>query len=300
MGTPPAFTKPVGVIGVGNMGAAMARRLLDCGCEVWVRDIRPDAEAAVVAAGARSARDCADLARGCALLIVAVVDAAQCDAVLFGPDGAHSGWHRGSTVMLCPTIAPHDVERFAARLQSDGVACIDAPMSGGPQRARDGSMSLMVACADALFAQHEPVLRWLSSRLVRIGTRAGDGARTKLVNNLLAAVNLAGAAEALALAERIGLDAQRTLQVIEQSSAQSWIGSDRLPRALAGDFAPRAHTSLLAKDTALALELAQRAQVQPPLGAVAQALFARACAEGLESLDDASLLTLMRRLFGHK
>ena len=73
-----------------------------------------------------------------------------------------------------------------------------------------------------------------------------------------------------------------------------------MARALAGDFAPRAHTSLLAKDTTLALELAPRAQARPPLGAVAQALFAKACAEGLESLDDSSLLTLMRRLFDDK
>ena len=287
----------VGVIGVGNMGGAMARRLLDGGCAVWVRDIRADAEAALGAAGASIAIDGAELARHCELAIVAVVDAAQCDAVLFGDGGVLAGAHGRLAVLLCPTIAPHDVERCAARLQHSGVPCIDAPMSGGPQRARDGTMSLMVACADAVFAHHEPVLRWLSSRLVRIGTRVGDGARTKLVNNLLAAVNLAGAAEALALAERVGLDAQRTLQVIEQSSAQSWIGSDRMARALAGDFAPRAHTSLLAKDTTLALELARRAQVQPPLGAMAQALFARACADGLESLDDASLLTLMRRMF---
>jgi L-threonate 2-dehydrogenase len=288
----------VGVIGVGNMGGAMALRLLDGGCEVWVRDIRPEAEAALVQAGARRAADATELAAHCALVIVAVVDAAQCDEVLFGPGGACAGWHGGSVVLLCPTIAPHDVERIAARLQQHRVACIDAPMSGGPQRARDGSMSLMVACADAAFAQHEMLLRWLSSRLVRIGTHVGDGARTKLVNNLLAAVNLAGAAEALALAERIGLDPQRTLQVIEQSSAQSWIGSDRMARALAGDLAPRAHTRLLAKDTTLALELARRAHTEPPLGAVAQALFAQACADGLEMLDDASLLKLMRRRFG--
>jgi 3-hydroxyisobutyrate dehydrogenase len=293
----PVLAEPIGVIGVGNMGGAMARRLLDGGCVVWVRDINPAPEAAMVQAGARRAVDAAELARRCALLIVAVVDAAQCDAVLFGSGGASAGLQPGSVVMLCPTIGPHDVERIAARLQQHGVACIDAPMSGGPQRARDGSMSLMVACADGLFEWHEPVLRWLSSRLVRIGARVGDGARTKLVNNLLAAVNLAGAAEALALAERVGLDPHTTLRVLEQSSAQSWIGSDRMARALAGDFAPRAHTSLLAKDTTLALELAQRAQVEPVLGAAAHALFARACAEGLDALDDASLLTLMRRRF---
>jgi 3-hydroxyisobutyrate dehydrogenase len=297
MAAPPAWTSPIGVIGVGNMGLAMAQRLLDGGCQVVARDIQPGAQAAAVSAGAHGAPRAADLARRCGLVIVAVVDAAQCEAVLFGVDGVHAGAHAQSRVMLCPTMAPGDVERFAARLRDHGAPCIDAPMSGGPQRARDGSMSLMVACADELFVQQEPVLRWLSSRLVRIGTHVGDGARTKLVNNLLAAVNLAGAAEALALAERVGLDARRTLQVIEQSSAQSWIGSDRMTRALDGDFAPRAHTSLLGKDTTLALELAASVHTRPPLGAAAQALFAQACAAGLESFDDGSVLTLMRRLF---
>ena len=292
-----ADSSPIGVVGVGNMGLAMVQRLLQCGHLVVARDIRPEAQARAVTAGASAASDCAALARRCRLLIVVVVDVAQCEAVLFGPQGAHAGLHEASTVMVCSTIAPHDVESLAARLERAKVPCIDAPMSGGPARARDGTMSLMVACTDAVFARHELALRDLSSLLFRLGERVGDGARTKLVNNLLAGVNLAAAAEALALAERLGLDARRTLQVFEQSSAQSWIGSDRLARALDGDFEPRAHTSLLAKDTRLAMAMAGDAGLQPLLGATAQELFARACAQGLASLDDASLLTLMRRWF---
>ena len=222
-----AAAAPIGVIGVGNMGLAMAERLLQCGRRVVVRDIRLEAEASAVAAGASTAGDCADVAERCDLLIVAVVDAAQCDAVLFGEHGAHAGLHRQSTVMVCSTIGPRDMVSIVARL-AERAPCIDAPMSGGPARARAGSMSLMVACAEAVFDRHETVLRELSSRLVRVGERIGDGARTKLVNNMLAGVNLAAAAEALALAERLGLDARRTLQVFEQSSAQSWIASDRL------------------------------------------------------------------------
>lgn len=285
----------IGVIGVGNMGLAIVQRLRQTGHQVLVRDLRPQAEANAVAVGAGVAPDPAAVARECACLIVAVVDAAQCEAALFGTRGAVHGLHAGATVLMCSTIAPHDVERFAARLREHEVDCIDAPMSGGPLRAREGRMSLMVACDDAVFARCESLLRVLSSRLFRVGQRPGDGARTKLVNNLLAAVNLAGAAEALALAERIGLDAKRTLEVIEQSSAQSWIGSDRLHRALAGDFAPRAHTTLLAKDSALALALARAAGAQVPMGANAQQLLQRAVDAGLGSLDDASLLTLLRR-----
>jgi 3-hydroxyisobutyrate dehydrogenase len=293
----PADPAATGVVGVGNMGLAMVQRLRECGHAVLARDVRPEAQSAAAAVGATPLPDAASLARGCALAIVAVVDAAQCDDVLFGDGGLADALHAGSTVMICSTIAPGDVERFAARLAERGVPCIDAPMSGGPVRARDGSMSLMVACADAVFARHEPVLRALSSHVVRLGERVGDGARTKLVNNLLAAVNLTGAAEAIALAERLGLDPVRTLAVIERSSAQSWIGSDRMARALADDYAPRAHTTLLAKDTTLALQMARSAGIEPPLGSAAQLLFARACAGGLAALDDASLLMLMRRQF---
>jgi 3-hydroxyisobutyrate dehydrogenase-like beta-hydroxyacid dehydrogenase len=229
-------------------------------------------------------------------VIVAVVDAVQVDAVLFGTDGVLAARSLPHTVMLCPTIAPHDTERCAARLAEHGVSCIDAPVSGGPARARDGSMSLMVACENSLFERHRVLFGALSSRVFSISERLGDGARTKLVNNLLAGINLAGAAEVLALADRMGLDMARTLDVIEQSSGQSWIGSDRLRRGIAGDLAPRAHTSLLTKDTRLALEMARSAGADVPLGAEAAATFARACEAGFAGLDDASLLPLSRQV----
>jgi 3-hydroxyisobutyrate dehydrogenase len=204
---------------------------------------------------------------------------------------------RGASVMLCPTLAPASTAGLAARLGAHGIDCIDAPMSGGPARARDGSMSLMVACDDAVFERHRELLDALSTQVFHIGNRPGDGARTKLVNNLLAAINLAGAAEVLVLAECIGLDPVRTLAVIEKSSGQSWIGSDRMRRALAGDLAPRAHTTLLAKDTglALAMAMAEGGGFDAVLGREAAALFARACAAGYGGLDDASLLELLRQ-----
>ncbi|WP_119290849.1 NAD(P)-dependent oxidoreductase [Azohydromonas sediminis] len=277
----------IGVIGIGLMGLPIAQRLAAQGYAVGVRDVDPQRVA--LAAPLPAADDAAALAAACDVLIVVVVDARQTDDVLFGPRGAADALRPGQAVLLCPTIGPDDTERIAAALQARGVDAIDAPMSGGPARARDGTMSLMVACPDDVFARHEPLLRTMASRLFRVGTRAGDGARTKLVNNLLAAVNLAGAAEALALAVQLGLDAARTLEVIEQSSSQSWIASDRLRRALAGDDTPRAATALLAKDAALALAAARAVGPEPVLGAAAAAVFAQACADGDAARDDACL-----------
>jgi putative dehydrogenase len=187
----------VGIVGIGNMGLGMALRLIDRGYAVGVRDLVAEREHRARAHGATVCADAAQAAQGRELLVVAVVDAVQTEQVLFGERGAVRGLARGSAVLLCPTLAPQTVEDCAARLAVHGIDCIDAPMSGGPARARDGTMSLMVACADAVFEHWQPLLRDLSTRLFRIGTTAGDGARTKLVNNLLAAINLAGAAEAV-------------------------------------------------------------------------------------------------------
>ena len=297
--------RAIGVIGVGHMGGAMAANLLARAWNVHVHDIELSRTQALASSGARVAQSPLELARETDAIIIAVVDAAQTEDVLFGAQGivhaapvatAAGGAARASkTVLLCPTIAPEDVERFTARLMAAGFAAIDAPMSGGPERARAGEMSLMVACPLALFHEHQVLLQALASRLFHVSERQGDGARTKLVNNLLAAINLVGAAEALALAQRIGLELKRTLEVIEQSSGQSWIGSDRLRRALDGDEAPRAHMSLLTKDSGLALEMARGAGFVGPLGTHAHAAFAQACQDGWAHVDDGALYRLLQQ-----
>ncbi len=284
----------VTLIGVGNMGGAMAANLLDRGWAVQVCDIDPAKVADLERKGASALATPSQSAINSVAFVVCVVDARQTELVLFGPDGLARVLQPGHTVLLCPTIAPQEVENFAARLAALGVHTVDAPMSGGPARARDGSMSLMVACPSPVFEAQEALLQALSSKLFRISERPGDGARTKLVNNLLAGINLVGAAELLALAERLGLDAGRTLDVIEQSSGQSWIGSDRLRRAIAGDYAPRAHVTLLEKDTRLALEAATAAGFDGPLGARASQVFAEAHQAGLAGLDDAAIFRYLQ------
>jgi L-threonate 2-dehydrogenase len=283
----------VAIVGVGNMGGAIAQRILDQRWPVQVFDVDPAKMAALKALGATPRDDAAQAAIGCGVLIVCVVDAAQTEEVLFGANGAAQVMRAGQTVLLCPTISPTDVEGFARRLGELGVAAIDAPMSGGPARARDGTMSLMVACDDAAFERQRAVIEIMSNKVFRVGNKPGDGARTKLVNNLLAGINLAGAAEAMAMAKRMGLDLTRTLDVIEQSSGQSWIASDRMRRAIAGDYEPRAHVTLLQKDTRLAVEAARQAGFEGPLGPAAHAVFARAAEAGFAGLDDAALFRLL-------
>jgi L-threonate 2-dehydrogenase len=288
------LTYPVGIIGLGNMGGAMAANLLAHGWPVHACDIDASKTQFLMQQGAVVHVSPAAMASKVSLLIVCVVDGVQTQDVLFGLNGAAQHMKSGQTVMLCPTISPEDVEACAHKLTALGIQTIDAPMSGGPMRARKGSMSLMLASADAVFEQHKNLLQTLSNQVFRISQQLGDGARTKLVNNLLAGINLAGAAEVMALSARMGLDLTTTLNVIQQSSGQSWIGNDRMRRAIADDFEPRAHTTLLAKDTKLAVAAAQQLGFKTPLGQLATGTFARALAHGLAEQDDASLFKLSR------
>ena len=275
------------------MGGGIAANLLSKGWKVLVSDIDPEKVQNLVSKGAVDQSMRAQTATELIAVIVCVVDAVQTEDVLFGAHGLAHSLPSGQTVILCPTILPQDVESFAMRLAERGIHTVDAPMSGGPARASSGTMSLLVACPQAVFAQQADLLNALSSKVFNISEKPGDAARTKLVNNLLAGINLVGAAEALALAARLGLDVAKTLNVIEQSSGQSWIGSDRMRRALVGDYAPRAHVTLLEKDTRLALQCAVEAGFNGPLGAAASAVFQNAHAAGLAEQDDAAIFKLL-------
>lgn len=288
----------VAVVGIGNMGFGMAARLLSLGWSVHVCDLDAQRCTDAAALGAHvhpSPGAAAQALPPGAAMVVAVVDAAQCEQVMWGEGGAAAALPAGQTVLWCPTMAPGQVEALAARLAAQGVHSLDAPMSGGPVRARDGSMSLLLAGPQPVVQRHTGLLQALSSQVFDLGERVGDGARTKLVNNLLAGINLVGAAEALALADSLGLDGARTLDVIDRSSGQSWIGADRMRRALAGDLAPRAHMTLLAKDTRLACEAAQAVGFAGPLGERVAAVFRMACDAGLSELDDAAMLAFLQQ-----
>lgn len=283
----------VGVIGVGNMGAPMAARLCERGFAVAVRDLRPEAEAPL---GATVARSAAELAAAVDALCVVVVDAAQIEAALFTePQAAHTALRAGQTVLLHSTIAPQEAAAIAQRLAALGVQVLDAPISGGPARARAGTLSIMAAGDEAAYAWAQPVLAALGDRVFHVGAVPGQGAAMKLVNNLLAGVNLAAAAQAFALGARAGLDPRTMLDVVNASSGASWIGADRAARALADDFAPRAHTKILAKDMQLALALARQLDVPVPLGDEAAAMFRAALAAGYADADDAALFTLAQK-----
>ena len=280
----------VGVIGVGAMGGAVARRLVGAGIPVIARDLRPDAQDAAVRAGARPADSPADLARRARVVVVLVVDADEVETVLFGAEGAATALAPDSIVLACSTVDPVHPPRWARRVAATGAALLDAPVSGGPAKAAAGTMTMMISGDEAALERAQPVLDLMAGRVFALGPRAGDASAFKIVNNLLAAANLAAGAEALRLARAAGLDAAVAAEVIGACSGASWILADRLPRALAVDLAPRAATRILAKDIGIAVTLARRLAVDARFAAAAQAAFADALAAGDGDADDSVLV----------
>jgi putative dehydrogenase len=284
----------IGIVGIGAMGLAIAQNLHRRGHPLAVRDIDPAAVASAAALGIDACDSSAALAARSDVLILVVVDAAQIEAVLFAADGVVAAGPRSRddplAVMLCSTIAAEDTERFRDRLATHAIDLLDAPISGGPARAGDGTMSMMLACDASLRSRHDGLLNDMAAKLFYIGEKVGDAARTKLVNNLLAGINLVAAAEAMALGVRLGLDRQALFDVIAASSGASWIGSDRMARALARDWVPRARAAILTKDVGLAVGMAGAAGIATPLGAEALKVFEATLAAGFADLDDAAVI----------
>jgi 3-hydroxyisobutyrate dehydrogenase len=281
--------KTVGVIGVGNMGLPMAQRLLQSGLSVIACDIDAQRQRLAKEAGCTIADSPAAIAAGADAVLIVVVNAAQIQTVIHGEHGLAHALRQQTPVLCMSTIAPQDASRFAADLQAAGALALDAPVSGGPSRALNGELSLMLAGSDRAMAAAKPVTEKLASRCFALGHRPGDAMKMKLVNNLLAGINLAASAQALAMAKQLGLDPAVALSVIQSSSGASWIGGDRLPRALNNDYAPRAAAHILAKDVDLAVQLMHTAGVAVAGAQDALAAFAGAVASNAGDEDDAVL-----------
>ena len=274
----------VGVVGVGAMGMGIAKALLARGFEVAVRDIVPEREAQALRMGA-------SVATNVDVLMTVVVDASQTRDVLFGPDPV-----RAPVIMMCSTIAPSDAEDIARRLGDTPM--LDAPISGGPARAHAGTLSVMAAGSGVAFDRCAPVLEAMAAKVFRVSEQPGDGSRMKVVNNMLAAANLAAGCEAMAMAAKLRLDLRQVAHVVSASSGQSWIFDDRMPRALEGDYAPRAAARVLLKDVGLFVNAARELGLTAPMAECAREIFHDTVARGLAEEDDAAVLKRYAQAWG--
>lgn len=294
------MTKTIGLIGPGAMGLGIAQSLIRGGFDVFVRDIDPARNVLARASGATVCDSAAEVARCADIVISVVVDAGQTDLVCFGPRGLADTLKPGGIVMLCSTVGPAYARDLARRLAERGFAMVDAPISGGPARAAAGTMSMMISGpADAL-ARCDAALRAMSDKRYVMGEAPGLGSTMKLVNNLMAAINLVGAAEGMALGIKAGLDAKKILEVMSGSSGQSFMGGDRMQRVVDGDMTVTAASPILTKDVGLALDLSQDLKFPASLGSLAHQALLATVGMGLHDQDDAWVIRTYQALSGIK
>jgi L-threonate 2-dehydrogenase len=283
----------LGVIGLGSMGMGAALSLLRHDHEVHGCELREAARAELEQAGGHAVASPDALPEGLEALVVFVVNAAQAQDVLFGSTGCAGRLPKGSVVLCCTTVAPE-----AARALEAGLLMLDAPVSGGAVAARGGNMTVMASGSDAAFLRAQPVLDAIAGKVWRLGDAAGVGSTVKMVNQLLAGVHIATAAEALALGIRAGADPQTLYEVISSSAGSSWMWQNRVPHILAGDDTPLSAVNIFVKDLGIVLDQARALTFPLPMAAAAHQLFLAAAAAGHGGRDDAFVIRFWQELAG--
>ncbi len=297
------MTTQVGLIGLGAMGAGMAGSLQRAGHRPHVFDVRSEVAQAFAANGedgkSRACASPADLGRHCQVVISVVVNAAQTEEVLFGKDGAggcaSSMAEHGegkSVFVMCSTVDPNWSIAMEARLAALGILYIDAPISGGAARAASGEMTMMSAGKPEAYALAEPYLRAMAGTLYKLGAKAGAGSKVKIINQLLAGVHIAAAAEAMALGLREGVDAEALYEVITHSAGNSWMFENRMAHVLAADYTPLSAVDIFVKDLGLVLDMARASKFPLPLSSTAHQMFMQASTAGFAKEDDSAVIKI--------
>jgi len=286
------------VIGLGSMGMGAALNLLRAGHRLCGCDLREAARAAVIEAGGSAVASAAELPEDLEVLLLFVVNAQQADAVLFGPQGCAGRLPRGAVVICSVTMAPEAVRALDAKLQAAGLLLLDAPVSGGATAARAGSMVVMGSGPAAGFERAMPALEAIAGKIWRLGEAVGVGSTVKMVNQLLAGVHIATAAEALALGIRAGADPATLFDVISASAGSSWMWQNRVPHILAGDDTPLSAVNIFVKDLGIVLDQARALTFPRPMAAAAHQLFLAAAAAGHGARDDAFVIRFWETLAG--
>ncbi len=284
-------------VGLGAMGLPMAGHLVAAGFSVRGYDVRAESRAAVAALGGAPAETLAQAADGADALLLMVVNAAQAEDVLFA-HGALDALAPDGIVVLMATCPPGAVEAIAARVRATGRRFVDAPVSGGVVGAKAAKLTIMAAAPAATLAAIRPVLDALGDRIFHVGERPGQGATVKAVNQLLCGVHIAAAAEAMALAGRVGVDCAVVLEILSGSSAASWMLRDRGPRMLEAEPEVTSAVDIFVKDLGIVLEAGRSAGAALPLAALAHQLFVSTSGRGDGAADDSQVVRAYRALNG--
>lgn len=284
--------KQVGVIGLGAMGGGMAISLRRAGHGVHVFDLRADVAQAFAAEGGTAHASAAELAAQCDVVVSVVVNAAQTEDLLFGAGGVAQAMRKGGVFVMCSTVDPGWSAALEGRLQELGILYLDAPISGGAAKAAAGQITMMTAGRPEAYEQCGALLDAMAAKVYRLGDQAGAGSKVKVINQLLAGVHIAAAAEAMALGLREGVDAAALYEVITHSAGNSWMFENRMAHVLAGDYTPLSAVDIFVKDLGIVLDLARTSKFPLPLSSTAHQMFMQASTAGFAKEDDSAVIKI--------
>ena len=287
----------IGFIGLGIMGRGMTRNLLKAGRDVTVWNRTAARMDEFVAEGAKSASSPADLASRCDVILICVSDTPDVEQVLFGADGVSAGVKRGALVADHSTISPRKTVEMAKRLNAQGAAFLDAPVSGGSEGAKNGTLSIMVGGAASDFERALPILQAYGKTVTHVGAQ-GAGQMAKLVNQILVVVNQLAASEALLFAQAGGLDLATTIDAVKGGAAGSWMLANRGPQMIVRDFRPGFTIDLQQKDLRLVLEAADEMGIPLLATGMVFQMYRALQAQGLGGEGNHSLVKALEKMMG--
>lgn len=288
------------VIGLGSMGFGMAQSLRRAGFDVTGCDVSAANVARFTADGGRVSRTPAEAASGADAVVSVVVNAAQTESILFGPQGVAETLAPGAVFISCATMDPQAAKALAARLEATGRLYLDAPISGGSVRAAEGALTVLASGTPAAFEKAKTALSAMAAKVYELGDAAGTGAAFKMINQLLAGVHIAVASEAITFAAKQGLDIAKVYEVITASAGNSWMFENRVPHVLDGDYTPRSAVEIFVKDLGIIQDMARSQRYPVPLAAAALQMFLMTAGAGMGGDDDASVARLYARNTGTK
>ncbi|MGH3654865.1 NAD(P)-dependent oxidoreductase [Glutamicibacter sp.] len=289
-------TTKVAALGLGAMGLPMATRLATK-LEVNGFDISAERMALANQSGIITFDSAREAVTGADALLLAVRNGEQLDAVLFGEQGVAAQLKTGAVVILTSTVGLEAVPATAKRLAELGLGLVDAPLSGGPVRAGEGDLLIVVGAEPAQLEKVRPVLELLASTLSIVGDKPGDGQALKTVNQLLCGVHIAAAAEALALADKLGLDQATTLEALQAGAANSFMLGNRGPRMLEAYSEDGAEVlsrlDIFVKDMGIVTSAARSLHLSTPVASAAEQLYLLGEAHELAAADDSAVIKVV-------
>jgi 3-hydroxyisobutyrate dehydrogenase len=287
----------VGFIGLGIMGQGMARNLLKAGFSVTVWNRTSSRMEPLVEAGAKAGQSPADVAAQSDITVICVSDTPDVEAVITGKNGVIEGARSGSLVIDCSTISPIVTQELAKTLAEQGVAMLDAPISGGSEGAAKGTLSIMVGGEAKDFERALPVLEAMGQKITHVGA-SGAGQTVKLINQILVVGNTLGMCEALLFGQAGGVDLEKALEAVSAGAAGSWMLSNRGPQILDRDWRPGFTIDLQLKDIRLVLDAADKLGVPVPGTSLIFQLYRTLQAQELGGEGNHALIKALEHLAG--